>query len=532
MKESMIVLQQLSYAHPDKDVLFSNLNLTVNRNDKIALVGNNGSGKSTLLKIVSGEAKGFTGNVSVEVRPYFVPQIFGQYNDLTVSQALGVDERLRALHQILNGEVAIENFDKLGNDWSVEERCREALDKWGLETVELGQKLGALSGGEKARVFLAGIDIHGPELILMDEPSNHLDASARTKLNNLIEATRSTLVVVTHDRALLNIVTRICELTPDGIEVYGGNYAFFEEQKQIKRDAVQQDILSKENMLRAFREKEREMIERKQRENARGKARHEKAGVARIMINTLRNAAENSTAKVRGVHNQKIEGLTRELKDIRASLPDIDKMKLSFDNSLLHKGKVLFAATDLNVVFDSGALWKSNLNLSIVSGERVALKGHNGSGKTTLIKILLGERPPSIGYISRADSSRMYIDQDYSLIDNSLTVIEQVQQFNRTLLDHEVGIRLNRFLFPREVWDKSCSGLSGGERMRLMLCCLTVKAQIPDVVFLDEPGNNLDIQNLEILTSALNEYRGTLVIVSHDEVFLSEVKVERTIALG
>src|SRR5690606_3888130 len=177
-------------------------------------------------------------------------------------------------------------------------------------------------------------------------------------------------------------------------------------------------------------------------------------------------------------------------------------------------------------------LWTENLNFQITSGECIALKGTNGSGKTTLIKLFLGDIQPQTGTIYRADNKSVYIDQDYSLLDNKLKVYEQAQQFNVTALqEHEIKIRLNRLLFTKEDWDKPCSALSGGERMRLLLCCLTIISKSPDIIILDEPTNNLDIQNVEILTTAINEYQGTLVVVSHDETFLEQVNTERPLQL-
>jgi len=131
-----------------------------------------------------------------------------------------------------------------------------------------------------------------------------------------------------------------------------------------------------------------------------------------------------------------------------------------------------------------------------------------------------------------AENKSVYIDQDYSLLNDNLKIYEQAQQFNTTALqEHEIKIRLNRFLFTKEDWDKPCSALSGGERMRLMLCCLSISNQSPDIIILDEPTNNLDIQNIEILTDAINDYQGTLLVISHDETFLEHLNIQRTIKL-
>jgi ATPase subunit of ABC transporter with duplicated ATPase domains len=250
------------------------------------------------------------------------------------------------------------------------------------------------------------------------------------------------------------------------------------------------------------------------------------------MMNTLKNRAESSTAKVKDVHAEKIGAIANELRTLRASLPDIDKMKFDFDNSGLHKNKILITARNINLAYPSQYLWKENLSFQIVSGERIALQGLNGSGKTTLIKILLGHIAPSTGEIFRAEVKSIYIDQEYSLVNNTLTVYEQAQQANTCgLEEHEIKIRLNRFMFSREYWEISCRKLSGGEKMRLMLCCLTIKGKSPDMIILDEPTNNLDIQNVQVLTAALLEYQGTLLVVSHDDVFLKELAVDRTLEL-
>jgi ATPase subunit of ABC transporter with duplicated ATPase domains len=528
----MLILQNISYTHPSKDLLFSDINLSVNNHEKIALIGNNGIGKSTLLKIIAGELKSSCGQINIEAEPYYVPQIFGQFNHLRIAQALQIENKLNALKEILNGNTCEENFNWLNDDWTIEDRCKEALNYWQLNGLDLSQKMETLSGGQKTKVFLASISICQPELVLMDEPSNHLDIFARQLLYDFIQSTKSTLIVVSHDRKLLNFLDTVYELNKKGIKVYGGNYDFYKDQKQIEDNALNQNIQSKEKALRKAKEKERETLERQQKLDSRGKGKQEKAGVARIMMNTLRNNAENSSSKLKSVHEEKIGGISQELHELRSTLPDIGKMKFDFDNSGLHKGKVLFMAKQVNFAYNSQLLWKDNLSFQITSGERIALKGTNGSGKTTLIKLILGTIEPQTGTIYRADNKAVYIDQDYSLLDNKLKVYEQAQQFNVSASqEHEIKIRLNRFLFTRDDWDKPCRALSGGERMRLLLCCLTINSKSPDIIIFDEPTNNLDIQNVEILTAAINEYQGTVIVVSHDETFLEQINTERSIEL-
>ncbi|MBO9616269.1 MAG: ABC-F family ATP-binding cassette domain-containing protein [Dyadobacter sp.] len=534
----MLFLQGVTYAHPNRDVLFSDINLTVNRQDKIALIGNNGAGKSTLLSILAGRLKPSSGTAGADSKPYFAPQLFGQYNALTVAEALGIHDKLLALREILEGHLTDINLELLDDDWGIEERCQEAFAHWQLHGIALSQPMSELSGGQKTKVFLAGIMVHEPDIVLLDEPSNHLDAPSRALLYDYIRSTANTLVVVSHDRTLLNLLNTVCELGRRGITMYGGNYDFYAEQKTIEHEALNLDVKAKEKALRKAKEIERESMERQQKLDARGKKKQEKAGLPTIVQNVFRNSAERSTARMKGIHAEKVGGIAQELSHLRSELPALDKMKVDFDNSSLHKGKVLVTARHVNFVYGGQPLWHENLDFQLTSGERIAIKGTNGSGKTTLIRMILGDLQPmaSTGapaIMERADFKSIYIDQDYSLINNALTVYEQAQQFNSgALQEHDIKIRLNRFLFTREYWDKPCINLSGGEKMRLMLCSLAVATQAPDMIILDEPTNNLDIQNIGILTAAINEYRGTLLVVSHDAHFLREIAVEREILLS
>lgn len=529
----MLILHNIGYQHPNKDLLFDNINLSINKYQKTALIGNNGAGKSTLLKIMSGVITPSTGSVTSAATPYYIPQLFGQFNDLTIGQALRVDIQLKALHDILGGHVTESNMALLNDDWTIEERCTEALAYWHLEGLDLMQKMGTLSGGQKTKVFLAGISIHRPEIVLLDEPSNHLDTAGRELLYQFIKSFQGTLIVVSHDRQLLHLPDTVYELSKKGITIYGGNYDFYAGQKQIESQALDQDVKSKEKALRKAREVARETAERQQKLDARGKKKQEKAGIPTIAMNTLRNNAEKSTSHIKSVHAEKVGSIAQELNDLRQALPDTDKMKFGFDQTTLHKGKVLFAAKAVNHSYTGGMLWEIPISFQLNSGDRVALKGLNGSGKTTLIKIITGQLEPLMGEAYRADNKSICIDQDYSLINDELKVYEQAQQFNLTALqEHEVKTRLNRFLFTKEYWDKPCNTLSGGEKMRLMLCCLTVGNQAPDLIILDEPTNNLDLQNIAILTAAINEYEGTLLVVSHDQHFLEEIGAEKTINLS
>lgn len=528
----MLILQNVGYTHADKEVLFENIHLTLNKQDKVALIGNNGSGKTCLLKIIAGILSPATGHITTTTKPFYIPQTFEQFNDLSIAQALSIDDKIKAMHEIMAGTVTTINMTILNDDWTIEERCQQALKYWQLNNIDLTQKMHTLSGGQKTKVFLAGILIHQPAIILLDEPTNHLDTVGRQLLYNFIQSTSASLIIVSHDRKLLNLLNRFYALNKGNISMYSGNYDFYTTQKATEQGALNHDIKSKEKALRKARELEKETAERKQKLDARGKKKQEKAGLPTISMNTFKNNAERSTSRIKAVHTEKTGAIAKELNELRLSLPDADKIKFCFDKASLHKGKILFTATAINYSYNHALLWKEPLSYVIKSGERIALKGANGSGKTSLLKIITGGLEPCTGSVYRAAIRFLYIDQEYSFIDNQLTVYKQAQKFNTSALsEHEIKIRLSRFLFAKQYWGQPCASLSGGEKMRLLLCCLTISEHAPDVVLLDEPTNNLDIQNIEILTAAINAYEGTIIAVSHDEWFLSQIRISATIEL-
>ena len=531
---SIIQINNLSYIHSDHTPLFEGVSFSVAPHQKIALIGPNGSGKSTLLRLIASRNKPTSGEIVHSGNIYYVPQHFGQYNALTIAGALGIEPKINALHAILSGDLSETNYDILQDDWNIEERASAALETWGLAGFGLSQPLASLSGGEKTRVFLSGISIHEPELIALDEPSNHLDRNSRKQLYELIETNPAAMIVVSHDRTLLNLLDTTLELGPKGVTLYGGNYEFYKEQKEMHLQALQERMEDREKSLRTAQKTAREAAERKARQDARGDKKAKQAGIPRIMLKTIADGAAASGKKLREVHAEKITGISEELKNLREQIPEKREMKVKLENSTLHTGKILVTAESVNFSYEEKPLWTEPLSFQIRSSQRIVIEGDNGSGKTTLIKLIVGSLEPTTGNITRAENLQyLYIDQEYSLIDNNRTVFEQVQGFNdRKLPEHILKTELHRFLFPADTWDKPCSQLSGGEKMRLIFCCLLVSNSTPDLFILDEPTNNLDIQSLEIVTEALENYRGTLLIISHDHYFTHEIGIQETLALN
>lgn len=527
-----IIVSEISYHYFNQHILFESVSFSVLHGEKISLIGNNGVGKSTLLKLLAGELMPSSGNIRIEPKPYYVPQ---QTNvkEQTIAEALGVSEKINALNAIYAGSSEQTNYDILNDDWDIEDKSLLALKHWGLQEVALDSSISLLSGGEKTKVLLAGLTLHKPEVVLLDEPTNHLDLSARKILYKYIQNTKATVIVVSHDVSLLNLLDKTYELSRNGIRLYGGNYDFYREQKEVENRSLEQQIDAEQTALRTARKKAQEVRERQERRSSQGERNKQKGGVARIVMNARGNLAENSSAKLREKHSDIIDNTQQRLSMLRGRQQQNAELKIDFEDTKLHNGKILISAHKLNFGYVKDKfIWQSPIDIVIRSGERINIRGNNGSGKTTFLKLLLGELSPVQGEVIRSDFSYVYLDQEYEQVNQSLTVLELAEQYNKNnLADHEVKVRLNRALFPQEVWDKNCQTLSGGERMRLYLCCLMISNHIPDIFVLDEPTNNLDLSSLSILTETIKNYRGTVLIISHDEYFIKEIGVTNSIRL-
>jgi ATPase components of ABC transporters with duplicated ATPase domains len=527
-----IIVKSLSYAHTDGELLFKDLNFTIYKGSKAALVGNNGMGKSTLLKIISGHLEQSGGEVILPEKPYYIPQHLGQYDRHTVAQALGVDLKLNAMYAILNGDTDAENFSVLNDDWEIEERVKAAMSFWKIEYLNHSEKLESLSGGEKTKLFLAGILIHSPEIILLDEPSNHLDADSREILYDFIRKSKNTILVVSHDKTLLNFLDTTLEISEKGIELFGGNYSFYNEMKEGKLRSLQSRLDETEKNLKQTKQRASELAEQRQKQESRGKKQSQKKALPRIVAGGLGGKAEQSSAKLKDTQNEKINDISEALKDIRQQIQEQKVLKIDMKSSGLHKGKILIEANEINYSYGKNNLWSEPLTFQVRSGDRICIKGKNSTGKTTLIKILTGALKLTTGKISMSEFGYIYIDQEYSMIEHSLSVFEQVLRFNdRHLREHELKMLLHYHQLPQNTWDRKCEALSGGEKMKLLLCCVAVSNNTPDIVILDEPTNNLDIYSQNILTEALKSFSGTIILISHDICFIDEICINGTIQI-
>ncbi|HJQ67643.1 MAG TPA: ABC-F family ATP-binding cassette domain-containing protein [Blastocatellia bacterium] len=523
----------LGYNLPDSTNIFNSLTFSFNP-VRTGLIGQNGVGKSTLLDLLAGRLTPSAGTVDVTGKISYLPQNDSITADATVADALRLADALWAHDRIARGEGEDADFEKVENLWDLPERVERVFEQLSVSHLSLEQPVSTISGGELMRVRIARLLVEEPDFILLDEPTNHLDFSARRFVYDLIGEWTKGLVVVSHDRRLLSLVDQIAELDSKGLKFYGGNYAFYKEQRGVEKAAAEQSFAVAKLKLKRAKESARKAAERQERRSASGYKRAIRTGISRMAIGNLQRKAENSASKLKGRHEKKIEDASRDLQEARKSLPVDSQIAVDLNRTAVPASKRMIELEDVNYRYPGAAdlLWGRALSLSVFGAERISLEGPNGSGKSTLIRIICGDLEPATGFARVGTSKVGLLDQRVDVLDDRLTVFENLKRIAPTRQEHDLRILLGRFLFYKDTVFKPTAVLSGGERMRAGLACLLGADQSPDILILDEPTNNLDLASIEAVASALRNYRGTLIVVSHDREFLEEIGVERAIVLG
>ncbi|NLZ74055.1 MAG: ABC-F family ATP-binding cassette domain-containing protein [Bacteroidales bacterium] len=527
-----IVVHNLGYTHPDGEKLFNSVSFSIQEGEKVALIGANGCGKSTIFKILAGQIQPTEGEISITEKLCYLPQQFNLNESQTIAEALGVSKKIEALQAILKGSVDEKHYQDLEDDWDIENRLQRNLAKWKMGTIDIQRKMKSLSGGEKTKIALTRIALDVSKIILLDEPSNHLDLDARLVLYQFIKESVATIMVISHDRALLNQLEVMLELTPNGLERYGGNYDFYKVQRTQQEEAFYSQLKEQEKNIRQSLQRSQQLAEQRQKKESRGRKRKEKGGLPRIIAGGLAGKAQQTTSRMKAEQEGKVEQLKNQLTEIHQRIKESIPLKIQLSPSDTHFGKILVQAKAINVRYNAIELWEEPLSFHIKAGDRVHLLGANGSGKTTLIQLVQSKLKVSTGCLFVADFTSLYIDQEYSLLEDEKTLMNQMQVFNeKALPESELYTLLHRHQFPSTVWDKKCKQLSGGEKMKLLLCCMSLRNNTPDLLLLDEPTNNIDVQSQEILSDVLKEYKGTMLVVSHDTYFVEQIDLNKAITL-
>jgi ATP-binding cassette subfamily F protein uup len=489
----------LAYGHVP---LLDGASLSIDGGERVGLIGRNGSGKSSLLKILAGLERPDDGVLQVQqgLRRFYVAQEPVFAGAVTVFDAVseGVAEAKRLRERFERHEPgddldALQSRLEALDGWTWEQRVDETLHRLRLEPQAT---IASLSGGTKKRVALAQALVAAPEVLLLDEPTNHLDLDAILWLQDLLNDFRGALLLITHDRAFLDAVTtRIVELDRGQLRSYPGNFAAFEAAKLRELEAEALASARADKLLAQEEVWVRKGVEARRTRSV--------ARVARLV-------------KLREQRARRRESLGQVRLELDAGLPS---------------GKIVAELHDVSMKFGDKLIVK-DFNATILRGDKVGLIGPNGAGKTTLLKLILGELQPTSGTVRRGSNlSVAYFDQMRSALNLDATLADTISPGSEWVeiggTRKHVKSYLGDFLFSPERANSPVRTLSGGERNRVLLARLF--ALPANVLVLDEPTNDLDIETLDLLEDLLQDYAGTVFLVSHDRRFLDEV-VTSTIA--
>ncbi|MFE7761510.1 ABC-F family ATP-binding cassette domain-containing protein [Streptomyces sp. NPDC057438] len=511
----------LSFAWPDGTPVLDDLQVAFGPG-RTGLVGVNGSGKSTLLKLIAGELAPTDGTVRVAGEVGYLPQNVTLDTGLRVDEALGIAAARAALHAIESGDVAEEHFAAVGDDWDVEERALATLGQLGLGHVDLDRTIGEVSGGESVLLRLAALLLRRPDVLLLDEPTNNLDLYARRRLYEAVASWSGVMVVVSHDRELLDLVDQIADLHDGEVTWYGGNFSAYEAALATEQEAAERMVRVAESDLK---KQKRELVDAQvklARRKRFGQKMQDQKRVPKIVAGLRKRAAQESAGKHRILHEERLAGAKERLDEAVEAVRDEDEIRVELPYTAVPPGRTVLTLLDLELRY--GARVKGGLDLR--GPERIALIGRNGSGKTTLLRTIAGELEPVSGE-TRAHVPMRFLPQRLDVLDDTLTVAENVARFAPDATNNRVRARLARFLFRGARADQPAATLSGGERFRAALAALMLAEPAPQLLLLDEPTNNLDMASVRQLTTALESYEGALIVASHDLPFLESIGITR-----
>ncbi|WP_296126272.1 ribosomal protection-like ABC-F family protein [uncultured Anaerococcus sp.] len=511
---NVISVSNLAKEYPGKEV-FSGLSFNLEKGDKAGLVGINGAGKSTLFNILTGKLRADEGKIFIpqEVKVGYLEQILSIDSHMTIYEyclaifddMIRLEEDIRDLEKKMSQE---KNEEKLAeimedytrksdlfhqkNGYAIKSELEGTLTAMGFDREDFDKEIAVLSGGQKARVELAGLLLEKPDLLLLDEPTNHLDIKAINFLETFIKNYQGTVIIISHDRYFLDAtVNRMMVLEYGRLTSYNGNYTTFMTQRKKDRDVYLHQYKSQQKEI----ERQEEIIDR------------------------LKNLG--GSKRKRGISQSRSrQKLLDKMEKMEKPIELQDTMSLKF-SPRIQSGMDVLKVEKLAKSFDYREIFK-NISFDIYRNERAAIIGDNGVGKTTLFKIILKEEMPDQGTVKLGQSVNIgYFDQEQKSLNLENTIFDEIREAYPRLTNFEIRSYLAKFMFYDEDVFREIGELSGGERARISL----LKLMISDCNFIlmDEPTNHLDIDSKEILEDAILDFEGTLLIISHDRYFLNKI---------
>jgi ATPase subunit of ABC transporter with duplicated ATPase domains len=521
-----ITLSHLSVRTPDGRSLFADLDLSFGP-ERAGLVGRNGVGKTTLLKVIAGDCPASSGKVSRVGSVAFLRQAVQVEPGETVAALFGAELQLAVLHRAERGKATIDEL--AGADWTLEGRIVAALAEVGL-SVPLETPLARLSGGQSTRARLAALTFAEPDFLLLDEPTNNLDREGRDAVVALLSGWKGGAVVVSHDRALLETMDAIVELTTHGATRHGGNWSAYREGKAIALEAAAHGLADAEKRLAELDRKAQRTAERKSRKDSRGRKDAAKGGMPAILAGSRKDRSEDTRGENARLASRRRAQAVRAVSDAREHIEILQPFSITLASTHLPSRKEILAFDRVVAGYDAERPILRDLSFAVVGPERVAVTGPNGAGKTTLLKLITGALQPFGGTVA-VQASFALLDQTVSVLDPSASILENFRRINPGASENACRGSLARFTFRADAAEQRVLTLSGGEMLRAALACVLGGAAPPPLLVLDEPTNHLDIDSLETVEAGLRAYDGALIIVSHDEAFLQAIGVSRRVCL-
>ena len=514
----LVSLQHLSFQFANGETLLEDLTLSIDHTPT-GIVGRNGRGKSILAQLIAGVLPPSSGSLNRTASVAYVPQAVQVTAGQSVADITGTAQALTALSRMAAGTALIDDLELIGERWDLADRLRTALDAAGLAQLAFDAPADHLSGGQLARVAVIGALLAGPQLLVLDEPTNHLDSAGRQWLLRALKAWRGGLVVVSHDRQLLNTLSRIVELSPLGIRVYGGNYDAY----RLQRDTGQHAAVAALEHARLERSRERRRLQNDhdalQRNAARSRKSAETANVDRITKARWKGSAGEIVSRVRSAHHALKHTLDDQVRQAYERVEDETPTLLALPQSAIPNGRQVLALVEVQLPW----LDPAPLTLHLTGPVRVAVQGPNGCGKSTLLKVLAGLSRPVSGECSVPVPSA-YIDQHLALLDDQRSIIDQLNLLDTPLAEAQLRTRLALLQLDAVRVTQPAGQLSGGERLKAAMAIALWRKTPAQLLLLDEPTNHLDLESVLAFEQALQGFTGAMVVVSHDQAFVQAIR--------